>query len=63
MANLRQLFLQHVAQTSPSPLMLEVERAEGMYLYSPEGKAYLDLIAGIGAPASGGGGSGEGAAR
>ena len=28
--------------------MLEVERAEGMYLYSPEGKAYLDLIAGIG---------------
>ena len=48
MANLRQLFLQHVAQTSPSPLMLEVERAEGMYLYDPEGKAYLDLIAGIG---------------
>lgn len=28
--------------------MLEVERAEGMYLYDPEGKAYLDLIAGIG---------------
>ena len=48
MANLRQLFLQHIAQTSPSPLMLEVERAEGMYLYDPEGKAYLDLIAGIG---------------
>ena len=48
MANLRQLFLQHVAQTSPSPLMLEVEHAEGMYLYDPEGKAYLDLIAGIG---------------
>ncbi|MCB0549323.1 MAG: aspartate aminotransferase family protein [Phaeodactylibacter sp.] len=46
--NLRQLFLQHLAQTSPSPLMLEVERAEGMYLYSPEGKPYLDLIAGIG---------------
>lgn len=44
----RQLFLQHVAQTSPSPLLLEIERAEGMYLYDPEGKAYLDLIAGIG---------------
>ncbi len=28
--------------------MLEIERAEGMYLYSPEGKPYLDLIAGIG---------------
>lgn len=46
--NLRQLFLQHVGQTSPFPLMLEIERAEGMYLYSTDGKAYLDLIAGIG---------------
>lgn len=48
MSNLRQLFLQHVAQTSETPLMLEIERAEGMYLYDPKGKAYLDLIAGIG---------------
>lgn len=48
MANLRQLFLQHLAQTSDSPLMLEIERAEGMYLYGPGGRAYLDLIAGIG---------------
>ncbi len=28
--------------------MLEIERAEGMYLYGPGGRAYLDLIAGIG---------------
>lgn len=28
--------------------MLEIERAEGMYLYDKSGKAYLDLIAGIG---------------
>lgn len=48
MSNLRQLFLQHVAQTSATPLLLEVERAEGMYLYDPQGKSYLDLIAGIG---------------
>lgn len=48
MSNLRQLFLQHVAQTSSTPLLLEIERAEGMYLYDPQGKAYLDLIAGIG---------------
>jgi acetylornithine/succinyldiaminopimelate/putrescine aminotransferase len=27
--------------------MLEIERAEGLYLYSPEGKKYLDLISGI----------------
>ncbi len=46
--NLRQLFLDHVGQTSLSPMMLEVVSAEGMYLYGPDGKAYLDLIAGIG---------------
>lgn len=46
--NLRQLFLRHVAQTSDAPLALEIERAEGMYLYDKNGKAYLDLIAGIG---------------
>jgi acetylornithine/succinyldiaminopimelate/putrescine aminotransferase len=51
--NKRQLFLQHVAQTSPSPLMIEVDHSEGMYLYSPEGKAYMDLIAGIGVSALG----------
>lgn len=48
MISQRQLFLDHLAQTSDFPLMLEVERAEGIYLYSPEGKAYLDLISGIG---------------
>lgn len=48
MSHLRNLFLQHVAQTSDAPLMLEVERAEGVYLYDPNGKKYLDLISGIG---------------
>jgi len=48
MASLRQLFLQHVAQTSPFPMSLEIERAEGMHLYDSSGKSYLDLIAGIG---------------
>lgn len=48
MSSLRQLFLQHLAQTSDAPLLLEIERAEGMYLYDPAGKPYLDLIAGIG---------------
>ncbi len=28
--------------------MLDIERAEGMYIYDRSGKAYLDLIAGIG---------------
>ena len=44
----RQLFLRHVAQTSAFPLMLEIEKAEGMYLYDTEGKSFMDLIAGIG---------------
>lgn len=43
----RQLFLNHVAQTSDAPLALEIERAEGIYLYSNEGKKYIDLISGI----------------
>ncbi|MCU0446379.1 MAG: aspartate aminotransferase family protein [Microscillaceae bacterium] len=47
MLSQRQLFLTHVAQTSPAPLLLEIARAEGVYLYSPEGKQYLDLISGI----------------
>ena len=45
---LRQQFLRHVAQTSPFPLMVEIAGSEGMYLYDPAGKPYLDLIAGIG---------------
>src|SRR5580658_2229196 len=43
----RRLFFRHVAQTSPSPLGLEIDKAEGVYLYDTSGKAYLDLIGGI----------------
>lgn len=43
----RQLFLQHVAQTSDAPLALEIVRAEGVHLWDESGKQYLDLIAGI----------------
>src|SRR5580704_16290854 len=43
----RRLFFRHVAQTSPSPLGLEIEKAEGVYLYDTSGKIYLDLIGGI----------------
>jgi len=44
----RQLFLQHNAQTSPEPLMLEFVRAKGVYMYDSADKKHLDLIAGIG---------------
>ncbi|MBQ7856109.1 MAG: aspartate aminotransferase family protein [Alistipes sp.] len=44
---LRKQFLQHVGQTSPSPMMIPVERAEGVFFYTPEGKPYYDLVAGV----------------
>jgi len=43
----RSLFLNHLAQTSDFPLMLEIERAEGCKLYDVDGKEYIDLISGI----------------
>ena len=43
----RQLFINHLAQTSETPLALEIESAEGSYLTDIEGKRYLDLISGI----------------
>jgi acetylornithine/succinyldiaminopimelate/putrescine aminotransferase len=45
--NLRQLFLQHLAQTSTAPLALEIVRAEGCELTDAAGKKYIDLIGGI----------------
>ena len=47
MISKRALFYSHLAQTSPAPMGLEVERAKGIYLYDSQGKAYIDLIAGI----------------
>ncbi len=45
--NERQLFFQHIGQTSDSPMALEIERAEGIYLYDTTGKRYIDLISGV----------------
>lgn len=44
----REIFLRNLAQTTPSPFLIEVERAEGIYLYAPDGKRYMDLISGVG---------------
>jgi len=43
----RQLFLQHLAQTSPAPIGIEIVKAQGNYLHDTDGKSYLDLIGGI----------------
>jgi len=43
----RQLFLQHLGQTSVAPMMLEIVSAKGIYMYGPDGKKYIDLISGV----------------
>lgn len=44
---LQKKFLQHVAQTSNHPINIEVERAEGIYIFDTSGKKYIDMIAGV----------------
>lgn len=43
----RQIFLQHIGQTSPEPLQYEIVSADGNYLYGAGGEKYLDLIGGV----------------
>src|SRR5260221_433406 len=43
-----EVFLKHLAQPSPFPFLISIERAEGVYLYAPDGKKYIDMISGIG---------------
>ncbi len=43
----RQLFLRHLGQTSSAPMLLEIVRAEGVFMYGPAGEKYIDLISGV----------------
>ena len=43
----RQIFLRHLGQTSDDSYMLEIEGAEGIYMYGPDGKRYTDLVSGV----------------
>jgi len=45
--NNRELFLSHLAQTSGSPLCLEIVKADGCRLFGADGREYIDLIGGI----------------
>ncbi len=49
MTNLRDDFFKHQAQTTPHALAIEIEKAEGSYVYGTNGKVYLDFIAGVSA--------------
>lgn len=46
--SLRAQFFSHIANTSPFPLGLEIVKADGVYLFDPAGKKYIDFISGIG---------------
>lgn len=48
-----EIFLKHLAPTSDAPYLISVEKAEGIYLYAPDGKRFIDLISGIGVSALG----------
>lgn len=47
MPSQRAQLMRHLAPTSQSPMGLVIGRAEGMYMYAPDGIRYMDLIAGI----------------
>ncbi len=49
----RDIFFRHLGQTSSFPLALEIEKAEGMYMFDKDGKRYFDLISGISVSALG----------
>lgn len=53
MVSKRELFLRHVAQTSPFPLSIEIKEASGVYLFDKEGRKIMDFISGIGVSALG----------
>jgi len=40
-------FLTYQAQTNPSPYLIDVDKAEGIYIWDKSGKKYMDMIAGV----------------
>lgn len=45
--NYKDSFFKHIAQTSDAPIGIEIEYAEGPFLYSTDGHKYVDFISGI----------------
>ena len=43
----RQIFYNHIAQTTDEPIGLEIVKAEGIYMIDKEGKKYIDIISGV----------------
>ncbi|MGM0460578.1 MAG: aspartate aminotransferase family protein [Bacteroidota bacterium] len=47
MPDVRSSFYDHIAQTSDAPMGLEIEKAEGCYIHTTDGRSFVDLISGI----------------
>jgi len=45
--NSKESFLKYQGQTNPSPYLIDVDNAKGVYIYDKAGKAYVDMIAGV----------------
>lgn len=45
--SIKSMFFQYMAQTTFEPIALHIEKAQGIFLYDQQGKAYYDLISGI----------------
>lgn len=45
--NNEDLFLNKLGQTNQTPYLIEVESAQGIYIYDKNGKSYMDMIAGV----------------
>ncbi|PJC62163.1 MAG: aspartate aminotransferase family protein, partial [Flavobacteriales bacterium CG_4_9_14_0_2_um_filter_32_27] len=43
----KKIFLELQAQTNQSPYLIDVEKAEGIYIWDKSGKKYMDMIAGV----------------
>ena len=43
----RQIFYNHIAQTTDEPIGLEIVEAKGIYMIDKDGKKYIDLISGV----------------
>jgi len=45
--NRKESFLKHQAQITKTPFLLDIEKAEGSYIYTTDNKKYIDLVAGV----------------
>ncbi|MCD4730757.1 MAG: aspartate aminotransferase family protein [Bacteroidales bacterium] len=43
----REIFLNHLGLPSKNPLGIEIESANGIYMYDTEGKEYIDMVSGV----------------